>query len=465
MRRRRKRSITLGHLVRWGRAQTRMSDARLRMPLGDLWMDSRKVKPGDVFLALQSASDDGHRYVGRAFEAGAVAAIVDRARVNQYPAPVRKKLIGVADPLAAVGRMATAYRRHLNIPVIAVTGSNGKTTTRRFIAAVLREQFVVGETGGNWNNHIGVPLTILRFMGDERIGVVELAANHQGEIGTLSRIVEPDIAVITNIGYAHIGLFGGLKETVKTKFEITKGFRRRSSVLLVNGDDRRLNARRARGGWQTVSFGMTSRCAVRAGNVTVSENGSTSFEVDGGRYRLSMPGRHFVYSALPAIFAGAWFGVPRERMGRALAALEADPLRGRIARKAGVTFIVDCYNANPSSMQSAIKLLADVARGGRTAAVVGDMLELGKYSTRLHRQLGARLAAAGVAVLVAAGAYARHVADGARGQGMHAGSVRCVPDASRALGAAKRVLRKGDTVLLKGSRAMRLETVFQGYGG
>ncbi len=458
-----RRPITLANLVKWGKAHSSMSASDARIAVGDVWMDSRKVQPGDVFVALRSESDDGHNYVEKALAAGASAAIVARAQVGRYPQQIHSRLIAAADPLRAVGRMACAYRLRLNIPFVAVTGSNGKTTTRQFIATVLGTRFTVGQTSGNWNNHIGVPLTVLRFTGRERIGVVELAANHKKEIGPLAAIVQPDIAVITNIGYAHIGLFGSLSETAKAKFEIVSGLRHRSNLVVLNGDDMRLVRYAQKMKHRVVFYGLSKRCGVRACDISVSPSGETSFVVDGFRYALGMPGRHFVYSALPAVFLGRWFGISESTIAEALRALEADPMRGRIENKGGVRFVIDCYNANPSSMRSGIALLCDVASGGRKVAIVGDMLELGPFSARLHRQLGTRLGVARVDVVIAAGQFGAHVADGARRSGIRARDIHCVPDAAAALETAKRVLRRGDTVLLKASRAVQLERVFDGF--
>ncbi len=455
--------ISLRHLADWGKAVAGISASRLRKRIGAVWMDSRKVVPGDIFLALQGESDDGHTYVPAAFRAGALAAIVSKRRINEFSLSEQKKCLVVSDPLTAVQKMAAAYRRQLDIPVIALTGSTGKTTTRQFITAVLSQGFSVGKTAGNWNNHIGVPLSILRLNGKENLAVLELGANHTNEINTLTRIVEPDVAIITNIGYAHIGYFGSLDAIAEAKFEIVNGMRKRNGILLLNGDDSRLVKKNRERGQKAVFFGCSPRCAIRAEDISVTKKGKTMFSVKGHRYTLSMPGRHFIYSALPAIFLARQLGIAETETVRVLRALKPDPMRGRIVKKSGVTFIVDCYNANPSSMQSGISLLQDVARGDHRCAIVGDMLELGKYSTRCHKQLGKRLAQAGVKKIIAVGQQTRAVAEGAMQQGMKASQIMCRPDAESATAAARQKLKQGDTVLLKGSRGVKLETVFQKF--
>ncbi len=440
-----------------------MSAVSLRRRIGAVWMDSRKITPGDVFLALAGEQDDGHRYVPAAFKAGAIAAIVSRRKVHTYNAREQKKCIVVDRPLKAVQQMAAAYRQDLDIPVAAITGSSGKTTTRQFITKVLSAGLTVGNTEGNWNNHIGVPLSLLRLTGNEDVAILELGANHTREIDTLSRIVKPDIGVITNIGYAHIGYFGSLDAIANAKFELVNGMRKRNGVLLLNGDDTRLIQKNREKGWKAVFFGFSKRCAVRAEQLAVTREGKTTFTVKGHRYRLRMPGRHFVYCALPAIFLARQLGISESLIAEALYTLTPDPMRGRIVTKSGIRFIVDCYNANPSSMRSGIALLQDVAGNTIKGAVVGDMLELGTFSKRLHRQLGKQLAEAGVKKILAVGQYAQSVVNGAVAHGMKASQIHCAPDAYQAVDYAHTYLKKGDTVLLKGSRGVKLETVLNTF--
>ncbi len=440
-----------------------MPDSLLRKRIGAVWMDSRKISPGDVFLALKSEHDDGHRYVPAALKAGACAAIVSRRNASGYSPREQKKCIGVANPLKAVQRMAAAYRKELDIPVVAVTGSSGKTTTRQFITTVLSAGLSVGNTEGNWNNHIGVPLSVLRLSGKEDIAILELGANHKHEINTLSRIIKPDVGIITNIGYAHIGYFGSLDAIANAKFEIVNGMRKQTGVLLLNGDDTRLVKKNAERGWKAVFFGMSPRCGIRAEQVTVGRDGKTMFFVKGHRYKLSMPGRHFIYCALPALFLARQLGIPESVIADTLYAIKPDPMRGRIITKSGIRFIVDCYNANPSSMRAGIALLSDVAGKKKKCAIVGDMLELGRYSARLHKSLGKQIAEAGVEKVVAVGRFAGAVADGAIAHGIKASRIFCAPDAQQAVAYTRKLLKPGDTVLLKGSRGVKLETVLKKF--
>jgi UDP-N-acetylmuramoyl-tripeptide--D-alanyl-D-alanine ligase len=460
------RGLTLGDIIAWGKGVSGLPASAFGRQAGTIWNDSRNVRTGDVFVAIKTEKDDGHRYVKAAFEAGAAAAIVSgksRAARVECGARDRKKLITVADPLRAVQRVATRYRRELGLLLIAVTGSSGKTTTRNFIASVLKTALPVGETYTNWNNHIGVPLSILRFTGGELAGVIEMGANHTGEIGVLSRVAEPDVGVITNIGYAHIGLFGSLENTARAKFEIVEGLNRNNGFLLLNGDDERLVAHARTIKTPAVYFGLSADCDVRAENVRFDLRRGLEFSVDGSEFRLHVAGRHFIDSALPAIFLGRRCGIPDGKIAKALSAQRPLAMRGTVEKRKGVTFIVDCYNANPSSMKNAVAMLADLAGRGSRAAIVGDMLELGKYSKRLHREVGGMLADGGVKKMVAVGRFARDIADGAVRAGMGRNDIATAANAEEAVPLTKSILEPGEVVLLKGSRGVHLETVLEKF--
>lgn len=456
--------LTLGKLADWSGGSSGALPASCRNArVSCVWNDSRKVRKGDVFVAIATGNDDGHRYVRAAFAAGAAAAIVNRKATVECEKTDRRKLIEVADPLRAVQRAAARYRRELDILIIGVTGSSGKTTTRSFIASVLNQGFPVGETYSNWNNHIGVPQSILRFTGSEWAGVIEMGANHEHEIGPLSKIAAPDIAVITNIGYAHVGLFGSLAATARAKFEIADGLNKKDGFLLLNGDDDRIVAMSRKRGIKSVFFGLSDRCDVRPEKVSVDPAHGLSFVLDGQKFHLPVQGRHFIYSALPAIFLGRRCGIPDEKIAEALAAQKPVALRGTIEKKRGISFIVDCYNANPSSMKSAVETLAGMAAPEHRVAIVGDMRELGRYSVKLHRELGALLAERKVDRVIAVGDHADDVAQGAIGAGMSPDRIARSASAADAVAVARKMVVSKDVVLIKGSRGVRLETIFEKF--
>ncbi len=457
------RPLTLGDLIAWTGGISRLGAAARKTIVPTVWNDSRCVRPGDAFVAIATDKDDGHRFVGAAFAAGAAAAIVDKRALIQCAARDRAKLIAVVDPLIAVQRAAARYRREVGCLIIGVTGSSGKTTTRRFIASVLGSVFPIGETWSNWNNHLGVPLSFLRFSGDEWVGVIEMGANHAGEISVLSKIARPDIAVVTNIGYAHAGIFGTLANTAAAKFEILDGLNKTDGFFLANGDDARVVTEARRSGAKTVYFGCSRACSVRGERVRFDAEKGLDFEVDGFAFHLAVPGRHFVYSALPAIFLGRRCGIPDKRIASSLAHVKPVVMRGVIGKKREIAFIVDCYNANPSSMKIAVEQLVALAAPKHRAAVVGDMLELGHYAPRLHRQLGTLLVKSGIRKIVAVGEFAGEVAKGAAKAGLGVGGIVVAQTAAGAVAPLRSLIASGDTVLLKGSRDVHLETVYENF--
>ena len=453
--------LTIADLVTASKSTSTLAASTLSRKVTNVWHDSRKVGKGDVFVALSSNKNDGHDFVRSAFKQGAVAAIVNKSEMSRFSSAEQKKLIAVSNPLKALAKIANDYRKRMENLIVGITGSNGKTTTRSFIAGVLGSYFNVGQTYTNWNNDIGVPLSLMRFKGNEVCGVIEMGANHVGEIGVLSQIASPDIAIITNIGYAHVGLFGGLNNTTQEKFEIIKGLNKSKGFILLNGDDSRLVSYAKKLSVPVIFFGVSKKCDIRATAINIGENGSTHFTVDGFEYELLMTGRHFVYCALPAIFLAQRVGVSQQEIAVALKTLIPQPMRGTIETKSNIRYILDCYNANPDSMDNALVLLADCAQKNKVA-IIGDMLELGSYAQRLHVRLGKSLAKSDLRILITVGSFASCVAQAACNAGMSPKKVFTAATAHEASIIAQKVLRANDTVLIKGSRGIGLETVFEG---
>jgi UDP-N-acetylmuramoyl-tripeptide--D-alanyl-D-alanine ligase len=269
--------------------------------------------------------------------------------------------------------------------------------------------------------------------------------------------------VITNIGFAHIGLFGSLDGVTQAKFEIADGLNQESGFMLLNGDDPRLVKEARRRKLRSFYFGFGAGCDLRAENVSHPDPTSIAFTVDKHPFRLAMAGRHFIYAALPAIFCGRRCGMDDASIAKALAEIRPAALRGAIEKRAGVQFIVDCYNANPSSMESALALFENIAPKNRRVAVLGDMLELGSFAPAMHKKLGLRLAKAAPRAAIVVGAFAKVVADAAVKAGMSLRSITTAADSASALEALKKTARRGDTVLLKASRGIKLEQVFEGF--
>jgi UDP-N-acetylmuramoyl-tripeptide--D-alanyl-D-alanine ligase len=457
-----RQTLTLANMFSWSGSGVRPDNNEASVVVKGINNDSRTIVRGEVFVALKTERNDGHLFVADALKRGACAAIVDKKKINGLGACNYKKLIPVGNTLVALQKIAARYRTEMGIPIVGITGSSGKTTTRSFISNVLKNKFDIGETSGNLNNHIGVPVSLLRFTGAEEAGVLEMGANHRREIHILSRIVKPDIGVITNIGYAHIGYFGSKADIAEAKLEIVDGMNNRNGILMLNGDDTLLINHAENIGIKKILFGFSPKCTVRAVKERLVDDKTVSFEVDGMVYRIGMPGRHFIYCALVSIYIGEYFGIERSAIAEALYAIRPVAMRGTIEKKAGATFVVDCYNANPSSMKTSIKLLTDVAGNRKPVAVVGDMLELGKYSRSLHRALGRQLVRAGVRDILAVGEFAGYIAEGAIEAGFKPLHIRTAQNSANAVDMAKEIIGKGDVVLLKGSRGIHLETIYQG---
>src|SRR6266849_4399250 len=396
-----------------------------------LWTDSRTVRRGDLFVALTGARFDGHQFVADALKKGAVGAIVRRG----FKAPWKWPLIELEDPLRAFQELAHAHRRRFTIPVVAVSGSNGKTTTKEMIGAILAEYFPVLKTDGNLNNHIGVPQTLLRLTARHEAAVIEMGISRLGEMARLCEIAEPTHGVLTNIGATHL-------ETL---------------------------AARVRG--QVRSFGFSERADVRA--LQVERRGlAFSFVRVGVRGRarplsvtLGVAGAHNIANALAAIATGLALGIGESAIRAGLARFRPTAMRSEVRRWRGVTWLNDCYNANPSSMRAALRWLAELEGelkgNGRAIAVLGDMLELGEGSVRVHRDIGEELARQGTDYLLTVGDLAAEIAAGARGAGMPVDRVIVTQEHGALAERLKDILRAGDVVLLKGSRGTRMERVLE----
>jgi UDP-N-acetylmuramoyl-tripeptide--D-alanyl-D-alanine ligase len=414
--------------------------------------DSRRLEPGDLFFALRGEERDGHLFVKQAHEQGAVGAVVEHP-VEGIPSQFPQ--VAVPSTLEALRVLAADVRGHIKIPVVAVSGSNGKTTTKEMLAAILSTRWKVLKSPGNFNNHIGVPMSILGLREDHEVLVVELGSNHRGEIASLSETAAPTIGVLTNIGPAHIGHFGSLDEIALEKTDLLRHLAE-GGMGVVNGDDKTLAAATGDIEARITRFGTGEGMDFRATEIETYGAGGTAFHVGDAEVTLRVPGIHNVYNALAAMAAAALLDLGLEEAARALEGFQ--PVRMKTFALGGVTIIDDTYNANPDSVRAALDLLADYA-GDRKVFVMGEMLELGEESPRLHRETGRRVAARGIDMLVGIGGATEEVVAGARDAGMPGDRVRffaAKPDAGAFL---TQMLKPGDVVLLKGSRGTALEEI------
>jgi UDP-N-acetylmuramoyl-tripeptide--D-alanyl-D-alanine ligase len=417
-----------GRVVRGETVPTRPGPSRAEI-------DSRAVGPGDLFVGLPGERVDGGRYAATALEAGAWGVLVAAEHAAEE-LPGNGAVIAAGDPLLALQRLATAWRRELACPVVGVTGSVGKTSTKDILAAMLGQQLRTVANRENRNTEIGLPLTVLEAPAGTQALVLEMGMRGPGQIAELARIAEPDVAVITTIAPVHLELMGSIEAIAAAKAELVAGLAAGGTAVIPAGETL-LDAHR-RADVTTITFGP-------GGDVDALPDGLT----------VPFTSAHMLRNALAALAAARAVGVePAGALDVALSSLRGQ----RIELAGGVTVIDDCYNANPMSMRAALDDLA-VSAGGRRVAVLGDMLELGPQEDRFHAETGAQARAAGVELLVAVGPRAAHMADG------YGDGVVTLPDAAAAAAALPGLVEPGDTVLVKGSRGVGLEVVAPAIAG
>lgn len=418
-------------------------------------IDTRTMTAGDLFFALEGERSDGHRFVREAAARGASGAVVAHEVEGLDPSFVQ---VVVESPLAALQRLAVHVRGLVDIPVIAVTGSNGKTTTKEMIAAVLSPSRNVHRNPGNFNNQIGVPLTILGLDDAAEVLITELGSNHMGEIEELASWVRPDVAVITNVGRAHIGLFGSFENVVREKTSLLRVLPP-SGRGVVNADSPAVLQKAEEIDIDTVTYGIEADCDFRATDIEITARPGSIFRVGSTRVTLRVPGVHNIYNALAAIAAGTIFDVGPEEAVRALGDFE--PVRVAVSREGGVTVIDDTYNANPDSIRAVMGVLMSFP-ADRRVFVMGEMLELGDFSKELHREVGAGVADAGADYFFGVGGAVWDAVDAARGAGMAEDRAGYFADKETACAFLSRFIKPGDTILVKGSRATGMDAV-SGY--
>ena len=439
------------------------SDARVASAA----IDSRACGAGTLFFALPGERVDGHDFVAGAAAAGASGAVVSKARPTDFPGdlPGEFGLIVVDDPARALAELAGWHRRLMRASVVGVTGSAGKTTTKDMIAAVLREGFSVLATEGNMNNEIGLPLTLLQLEPEHDVAVLEMAMRAPGEIAALAQTARPDGGVVTNVGFAHIGLLGSQSAIADAKAELIRALPAHGFAVL-NGDDPRVRAMEQLAPGRSLLYGLSSDCPIRAVDVALTEY-DTSFAVtlDGqvspdARFTVPVPGRHNVMNALAALAVGWRLGIEPGAMARGLASFSPSAMRMHFVHApGGFTVIDDTYNANPASMRCAIDSALQHAGQRRVIAILGDMLELGDAAAADHEKLGEYVAFAGVSGLVSVGTLAALAARSAVRAGLDGRRCHVCDDNASAAHVAIEMADAGDVVLVKGSRGMRMEQI------
>jgi UDP-N-acetylmuramoyl-tripeptide--D-alanyl-D-alanine ligase len=419
--------------------------AEASRPVSGWSVDTRTLAPGDLYFALRGPNHDGHDFAGRAMAQGACAVVAER--------PMDGAIV-VSDTLRALQRLAGSARERWGGTVIGVTGSAGKTSTKDAIAHLLNSAFPVGKTVGNFNNHIGVPLSILRLPDEARVAVLEMGMNHAGEIRELCAIARPDVGVVTNVGWAHAENFASIEGVALAKRELIESLPRGGTAIL-NADDERVAAFAGVHPGPKVTFGIAKPAEVRGENVELIPSGA-KFRACGTEFETPLAGRHGVMNVLAAIAAARVFGLPASGLVDAVRVFAPGAMRGEQFVSGGIRILNDCYNSNPEAARAMLDVLqATPAR--RRIAVLGEMLELGRVAEPLHREVGNYVAGRGIDVLIGIRGAARHMVDEALAAGLPGGAAYFFDDPADAGDFAGTLAEPGDAVLFKGSRGVKVE--------
>ena len=414
-------------------------------------VDTRTQNAGDVFFALRGPNFDGHNFVKAALDKGAAAAVVDRNSGGP------NELV-VSDTLVAMQQLAGWARGHWGGRVIGVTGSAGKTTTKDAIAHLLAVELSVGKTVGNLNNHVGVPLSILRLPDEARVAVLEMGMNHAGEIRALAAIARPDIGVVTNVGYAHMEGFDSIEGIAAAKGELIEGLPA-AGIAVLNADDPRVLRLREVHPGRSVTFGFSESADVRVCKVEYRENGS-AFRAAGVDFETGLVGRHAVMNLLAAIAVARVCDIPPERLKGPVRTFTAGKMRGERTEHNGIVIWNDCYNSNPEAARSMLDVLRQTP-ARRRIAVLGEMLELGSAAGELHREVGCYAAGLGIDFLIGVRGNAHAMIDAAVGAGLPESAAIFFEDAGSAGDWVRRIAQPGDAVLFKGSRGVAVERALE----
>lgn len=434
--------------------------SRHRMYPAGICTDSRQIREGDLFVALRGGKFDGHDFIA-AVQSVALASIVEEEWFEKTK-PSSGNFLIVHDSLLALQSCGRAVRRSWKKTVVAIGGSNGKTTTKELVYGVLAQAHQTHGTLGNLNNHIGVPLTLSGLQTDHELAVVEVGTNHFGEISQLCEIAEPDFGLITNIGREHLEYFGDLAGVARAELELFDYVKAHKGVALVNIDDPTLRAQKW-DGLQTITYGFSEGAQVQGVYATIGEDGCSTISIEGLSIRVPIPGAHNALNALAAVAVGLQFGVSLQQARAGIESCQAVSKRMQVERIGGVIFINDAYNANPESMRAALDSLMamPLSKGGRRIAVLGDMLEMGAAGEAAHHEIGEKINQLKIDAVFAFGPASRHIVEAIDPRRIS--KVECFQAKPDICNAVSDFLRSDDVVLVKGSRGMKMEEVIEWF--
>jgi UDP-N-acetylmuramoyl-tripeptide--D-alanyl-D-alanine ligase len=430
--------------------------------------DSRKIQPGELFVPIAGPNFDGHQFIRQALERGAGGSFTrpgweQKAGGNEVPGTF---LIRVEDPLNALGDLAHFWRgRHSRVKVVAITGSNGKTTTKEMAARTLSGAFRVLKTEGNLNNLIGLPLILLRLSDEHEVAVLEMGMNVPGEVRRLKKIAEPQVSLITNVGRAHLEFLGSLEGIARAKGELWEGLKREDWVA-VNADDPRVVELAAAVHCRKKTFGIRERAEISAEGISAEAAWGTRFslklEDKKMPIRLNTFGRHNVYNALGAAALAAIVGLDAEKIAAGLDGFQPHPGRGRIHPLGrGLHLLDDTYNSNPDSLQATLAAFGEMKGEARGLVILGDMLELGPGTAGFHEEAGKQVGALGFEHLFFCGEQREHLAEGAKSAGMEGSRIHTFANPEEVPESLENRVGEGDWILVKGSRRLRMERVVE----
>jgi UDP-N-acetylmuramoyl-tripeptide--D-alanyl-D-alanine ligase len=421
-------------------------------PITGWSVDTRTISAGDLFIALRGPNHDGNAYVDQAFQKGASAAIANQ------PSSANRPVLIVPDSLAALQKIAAWARTEWGGKVIGVTGSAGKTSTKDIIAAMLAVNLRVGKTIGNLNNHVGVPLSILRLPRDAQVAVLELGMNRAGEIRDLSAIARPQIGVVTNVGHAHMEAFDSIEGVAAAKRELIEALPS-DGIAVLNADDPLVSRFRDIHPGRIVTFGLSESADVRAENVELSAEG-VRFRVGSVQFTSRLLGRHSVLNLLAGIAVAGIHGIRPEQLTTVVSEFAAPSMRGERLLHNGILILNDCYNSNPDAARAMLDVLRETP-AKRRIAVLGEMLELGHWAGSLHRDVGHYAASRGIDVLVGIRGEACQLVDAAKEAGLAVDAAFFFSDAAAAGDQLRKIARPGDVMLFKGSRGAHVERALE----
>lgn len=427
--------------------------------------DTRNINKGDIYVGIKGENFDGNTLYEEAFIKGASACILQKIDIKdeEMEKYKDKTIILVEDTIDAIGKIAKYKRSLYDIPVIAVTGSVGKTSTKDIIASVVSQKYKVLKTEGNMNNHIGLPFTILRLEDHEAL-VVEMGMNHFGEIRYLTNIANPNIAIITNIGTSHIGNLGSRENILKAKLEILEGIKKEGTVIINNDNDLLHKWIKCNAKYAVITYGIDEESDLMPYNINIKENASTyNIKIENKEYTVEVPvsGKHFVYNSMCALGVGIKLNIKIQDILEGIKKFQLTKKRMDVQKiKDNITVINDSYNASYDSMKVAIEYIREI-KGKRKIAVLGDMLELGEFSEILHKEVGAEVYKNSIDILITVGNMAKYIAEEAENLGMNTKNIYQFENNNEAIEKINNILQNGDIILLKASNAMNFSQILE----